>query len=112
MLKRLLNIFVTASLVFLLMLNGVAHEFVHSFLGHEDTIDHVINNGKRGQANFEKQHHHCDFLNLPTPVFLTSHYYISFASFLIHKDAFQLKSIDLCSRQSLHTALRGPPLFI
>ena len=111
MLKRILNILVAASLVFLLMLNGVAHEFVHSFSGHEDTVDRIIPKGERGHLSFEKQHHHCEFLNLPSPVFLTSGYYISFHAVLTHQDAFLLKPIDLCTRQVLHTALRGPPSF-
>ncbi len=109
MLKRILNIIVTASLVFLLMLNGVAHEFVHSFFGHEDTIDRIIEKGPKGQATFEIQHHHCDFLDLPSPVFLTSSYYIGFTTVLLHQDAFLLQSIQLCTQQVLHTALRGPP---
>lgn len=110
MFKRILNILVTASLVFLLMLNGVAHEFVHSFIGHEDTVDNVLHSKQKGQAYFENEHHHCDFLHLPSPVFLTSSYYIEFHPVLLHQDAFQLEVFTICSLEKLHTSLRGPPI--
>jgi hypothetical protein len=110
MLKRIVNILIAASLAFLLMLNGVAHEFVHSFAGHEDTVDQIVHYEHKGlHASFEKQHHHCDFLNLPTPVFLTSSYYIHFYPVLLHQDAFLLGTTTLPSSLRPHTALRGPP---
>jgi len=109
MFRRILNILVAASLVFLLMLNGVAHEFVHSFAGHEDTIDRVVTGKQKGQVYFENEHHHCDFLHLPAPVFLTSSYYIAFPPFLLHKDKFRVVSVAICTLEQLHTSLRGPP---
>jgi len=88
------------------MMNGVAHEFIHSFFGHQDTIDHVVKDGK---MSFENQHHHCDFLNLPTPVFLTSSCHINLPFVLLHQDTFLLTTATLISQARLHTSLRGPP---
>lgn len=108
MLKRVINIFIAASLVILMMLSGVAHEFVHSFTGHEDTVHH-IQNGKHGGMSFEKEHHHCDFLQFPSPVFLTSSFYVQFHPSLEHIEKFQLIEQAVFSRLGLYTALRGPP---
>jgi hypothetical protein len=110
MLRRILNIFIAASLVLLMMLSGVAHEFVHSFIGHEDTIDHVQTSKHRGGVSFEQEHHHCDFLQFPSPVFLFSSFQLQFHPALAHTENFLLADLPVVSRPCLHTALRGPPV--
>jgi hypothetical protein len=109
MLKRILNIFIAASLVLLMMLSGVAHEFVHSFIGHQDTIDHVQDGKHPGAMSFEKEHHHCDFLQFPSPVFLSSSFYLQVHPTLKHTEKVLLADLPVFSRPGLHTALRGPP---
>lgn len=69
MLKRIGNIILYSTIVALLLLNGTAHEFVHSFTGHEDTIDMPHHAHHEGELFFENEHHHCSFLNLEIPVF-------------------------------------------
>ncbi len=91
------------------MLNGVAHEFVHAFVGHEDTIDNFHPEKQQGQAYFEQEHHHCDFLHLPSPVYLSSSFQLYFYPALEHIETFLLEDIAVFSRPHFHTALRGPP---
>ncbi len=110
MLKRVLNIVVSVAIALLLLLNGTAHEFLHSFTGHEDTIDCVhAADHKAHYAAFEKEHHHCSFLDLQTPVFITSslsfHFYVPYQ----HNDFFVLQTQKGLSPEARHTALRGPP---
>jgi len=68
MLRRAGNIITFITLVALLLLNGTAHEFVHSFAAHEDTID-LPHSHIPGKTFFEKEHHHCDFLDLAIVAF-------------------------------------------
>lgn len=110
MVKRIVHILVSGTLVFLLMLNGISHEFVHSFTGHEDTVDVVHCNHHHGvHASFEKVHHHCDFLELQTPVFLTSSLYYQYYTPFEHNDFFVLQKVAALNPVTIHTALRGPP---
>jgi len=110
MLRRVLNTIIAASLVILMMLSGVAHEFVHSFIGHEDSIDHVHDSKQYpGATSIGKVHHHCDFLEFPSPVFLAASFYIPFHPALEHTEKFLLADPAVFSRPGLHTALRGPP---
>jgi len=111
MLKRVLHIITSVAIALLLLLNGTAHEFLHSFTGHQDTIDEVhADHDTHHHAAFEKEHHHCDFLDLQTPVFITSalsfHWYTSFQ----HNDFFVLQTQKGLSPEARHTALRGPPV--
>jgi hypothetical protein len=109
MLKRVLHIFVSAAIALLLLVNGTAHEFLHLFTGHQDTIDEVYCDHASHHAAFENEHHHCDFLDLQSPVFLTStlsfHWYTPFQ----HNDFFVLQTQKGLSPEARHTALRGPP---
>lgn len=109
MLKRALHIVVTLTLVLLLMLNGISHEFVHAFSGHEDTVDCVHSDRSGQHASFEKVHHHCDFLNLQAPVFLPS--FITYHLFTpVEHSCFYVRQIYASlSPVSRYTALRGPP---
>lgn len=109
MLKRSLHIIVSVAIALLLLLNGTAHEFLHSFTGHEDTVDCVHDDHKPTHAAFEKEHHHCDFLNLQSPVFLTSTLHFDFYTPLGHNDFFVLQTQKGLSPRAEHTALRGPP---
>jgi hypothetical protein len=96
-----------------LLLNGVSHEFLHTFAGHEDTVDHVYHNHGDNQFAFEKQHHHCAFLDLQTPVFITSslHFYVK--NTLVQYNYFVLQQQVVFSSKAIYTALRGPPqLFV
>ena len=109
MLKRALHIAVTLTLVLLLMMNGISHEFVHSFTGHQDTVDCVHDDHSGPHASFEKVHHHCDFLDLQSPVFITSSLSFCFYTHLQHNDYFVLQDQSFLSSDVQYTALRGPP---
>jgi hypothetical protein len=109
MLKRTIHIAVTLTLVLLLMMNGISHEFIHSFSGHQDTVDCVHNGHSGSHASFEQVHHHCDFLNLQSPVFLTSSLHFYFFTNLQHNDYFVLGDQPFFSADIRYTALRGPP---
>ncbi|WP_118973579.1 hypothetical protein [Taibaiella koreensis] len=111
MLKRVLHISLSVAIAALLLLNGISHEFLHSFTGHEDTVDCVHHDGD-AHASFEKVHHHCDFLDLQTPVFLTSTLHFSFYTPFAHNDFFVLQTQKGLSPEAGHTALRGPPALI
>lgn len=54
-------------LVLMVVFGNLSREWVHSFAGHEDTIHHYHGEG----LYFEGEHHHCDFLEIPLPVFVT-----------------------------------------
>jgi hypothetical protein len=109
MLKRTIHIAVTLTLVLLLMMNGISHEFIHSFSGHQDTVDCVHDEHSGSHASFEKVHHHCDFLDLQSPVFLTSSLSFYFYNNLQHNDYFVLSGQPFFSADVRYTALRGPP---
>jgi hypothetical protein len=109
MLKRAVHIAVMLTLVLLLMMNGISHEFIHAFTDHQDTVDCVHNEHSGSHASFEKAHHHCDFLDLQSPVFLTSSLSFNFYTNLQHNDYFVLRSQSFVSSALRHTALRGPP---
>lgn len=109
MLKRVLNIVVSVAIALLLLLNGTAHEFLHSFTGHEDTVDCVHPERKAQHAAFEKEHHHCNFLDLQTPVFVTTSLSFHFYTPCRHNDFFVLQTQKGLSPEARHTALRGPP---
>jgi len=109
MLKRVVHIGVTLTLVFLLMLNGISHEFVHAFSGHEDTIDCIHTDASGQHAAFEKAHHHCDFLNLQAPVFLPSYISFQLSTPLEHNDYFVTNEYTSLAPDKAYTALRGPP---
>ncbi len=109
MLKRIGNIITYITLVSLLLLNGTAHEFVHSFAGHEDTIDCVTRSHSDHHAAFESEHHHCDFLDLAVPVFTASFFTFELHTSLQHPDYFVLAEYSCFSRELFHTTSRGPP---
>jgi len=109
MLKKIVNIIVVAAIASLLLLNGVSHEFLHSFAGHKDTVDCMHADRGTGQAFFEQVHHHCDFLDLQSPVFLASVLHFSFYKPLAHQEYFVLRTLKGLSPEAEHTALRGPP---
>lgn len=109
MLKRIGNIITYITLVSLLLLNGTAHEFVHSFAGHEDTIDCSTGSHSDHHASFEREHHHCDFLDLAVPVFTTTSFNFQLLTVLQHPGHFIVPEYSCFSRDIVHTALRGPP---
>jgi hypothetical protein len=109
MFKKALHIGVALSLVLLLMLNGISHEFLHTFAGHEDTVDMVHNDRAGSTATFEKVHHHCDFLQLQTPAFLPSFISYHFYTPVEHSDFVVRDFYASLSPRLGHTALRGPP---
>lgn len=111
MLKRFAHILLGILLFITLLVNGVAHEYVHLFAGHEDTIDRVTDKEHPGAVAFENMHHHCDFLQFHASAFLTSTCNYSFAPELEHKDAFLTKAVSIPASSPIHTALRGPPMW-
>jgi len=68
MIRRAGNIITYLTLVALLLLNGTAHEFLHSFAAHEDTVD-IAHSHQPGDVFFDTEHHHCDFLDLALVAF-------------------------------------------
>lgn len=110
MLKRIGNIITYITLVSLLLLNGTAHEFAHSFAGHEDTVDCTTRSHSDHHAAFEQEHHHCDFLDLAVPVFTASFFTFELPAVLQHRTQFILPEYSCFSRDVLHTASRGPPV--
>ena len=108
MLKRLIHTSTCVAIVLLLLLNGTSHDFLHSFSGHEDTVD-CNHNHQEHSAAFEQQHHHCDFLDLQSPTFLlSSNPFLIFIS-VEHSNHFAALHLPFVSSPLLHTALRGPP---
>lgn len=108
MLKRFLNIVTCIAVVFLLLLNGTAHEFLHTFSGHEDTVD-CIHREDGAAPSFEQQHHHCDFLDLQSPVFLPASFSFSLFQPTLYNDYYVGANLLFFNREQEHTALRGPP---
>ena len=96
------------AVAFLLQLNGTSHEFLHTFTGHEDTVDCAHNDHPDGPS-FEQQHHHCDFLDLQAPVFLGTSLYFNFFTPIYHDDYFVVNKLQAVTPNLGHTALRGPP---
>jgi hypothetical protein len=97
--------------VALLLLNGTPREFIHTFTGHQDTIDHLhLKNHADHHAAFEKEHHHCAFLNITLPIF--SFYFETFQIKAIPVEIFYFDQalLSFISHERKHTALRGPPL--
>lgn len=95
----------------LLLLNGTPREFIHSFTGHQDTVDHRhLNNHTDHHAAFENEHHHCEFLNFLTPVYhpVEKNFQICFFTqdISLVTPGFEI----LRSKEKEHTSLRGPPL--
>jgi hypothetical protein len=109
MLKRFGNIITCFTIALLLLLNGTSHEFIHTFAGHTDTVDCVHDHHDPYHTAFEQQHHHCDFLDLPAPVFIKSSFSFYLFAPVIHNDYFVLAGQEFISREIRHTALRGPP---
>ncbi|MFT4061674.1 MAG: hypothetical protein QM642_04870 [Edaphocola sp.] len=68
MAKRALHIILALLVSVCFMLNGVAHEFVHSFVGHTDTVDRVVTS-QANKYSFEPAHLHCKMLDATQPVF-------------------------------------------
>lgn len=115
MFKRIGNALTFFILVTLLLLNGTSRSFIHQFVGHKDTVDHLYsgNVGDHHEA-FEPQHHHCAFLHFVTPVYhpTQENFQITFIERLSF--AYSGSLIVWFTREREHTALRGPPkvLFI
>ena len=108
MFKRFLNIFTCFAIVILLLLNGTAHEFLHTFTNDEDTVDCVHNDHAHG-ATFENEHHHCDFLDLQSPVFVHVGFSFTLNIFVQHVNYFSNTIPQFVVQELPHTALRGPP---
>lgn len=109
--KRIGNMLTFMVLAALLLLNGTSREYIHSFTGHHDTVDHChLNNHTDHHAAFENEHHHCEFLNFLTPVYhpVEENFQICFFKPAI-SPAVPHFAIFF-SKEEEHTSLRGPPL--
>jgi hypothetical protein len=94
-------------LFFLLVLFGnVSREWLHSFTGHTDTVHHV-----HDTAQFEPEHHHCSFLEIPAPAFLYEMPALwQFRPSVAYAPCAEYTVPHYLSQEARHTALRGPPL--
>lgn len=109
-LKRIGNIFTFLVLAALLLLNGTSREFIHTFTGHQDTVDqrHLCDHTDH-HAAFENKHHHCDFLQYVIPVYQSTQE--SFQLYFLKEKTHPAPLLEaVClSKERKHTALRGPP---
>lgn len=109
MLKRVGKIGTLVLVVTLLLLNGSAHEFVHSFTGHEDTTH--CRHPHEGKAYFDTEHHHCAMLDLQLPVFLPAAtpvpIPIAITLYFPYQEAAGFSPVLL---PVFSTLLRGPPV--
>ncbi|MBS1782265.1 MAG: hypothetical protein JSS78_04305 [Bacteroidetes bacterium] len=90
-----------------LLFGSTSKEFVHQFVGHQDTVHHVHGSG---ELSFESQHHHCTFVSFVLAPFVE--HSLTF-SFLQASNLFVLVAYPLCTFivvQAFSEAfLRGPP---
>lgn len=111
MIQKVGNIITYCCLVALLLLNGTPRDFIHTFTGHQDTIDHLhIKNHADHHAEFEKGHHHCAFLKDALPVFNFFFETFQIKDLPVESYYFDQAIRSFLSPEKLHTALRGPPL--
>ena len=109
--KRIGNMLTFMVLAALLLLNGTSREFVHSFTGHHDTVDHChLNNHTDHHAAFENEHHHCEFLNFLTPVYHPVEENFQICFFKPANSPAVPHFATFFSKEKEHTSLRGPPL--
>ena len=109
MLKRAGNIVTFIMLVTLLLLNGTAHEFVHSFAAHEDTID-LPHSHIPGKTFFEKEHHHCDFLDLAIVAFDQVSYSFSLPLLKEYTNCYAFYRSLTAHGKIFSLSDRGPPI--
>lgn len=109
--KRVFHIVIAGCLSALLIFGSTAKEFVHLFAQHEDTIHNPHHVCPEGEAHFEHEHHHCDFLHFVLEPFANDAFLPKIN--LFNKSLFvQVK----CNSTSVftplfvdHISLRGPP---
>lgn len=106
--KRIIHIVVSVWLSFLLLFGSTTMSFLHSFTGHEDTVD---SRGKHDGLAIEKKHHHCAFLGFVLAPFANDSQLpvIQFQT-LIHFSAYHA-IYNAVKLQAHHEqlSLRGPP---
>lgn len=109
--KRIGNIFTLVVLATLLLLNSTPREFIHSFAGHQDTVDHLHpQDATDHHADFETQHHHCAFLQLIIPVYNSTEENFQLL-FLPEKRVFFLAPTAFVFLEKKgFVLLRGPPI--
>jgi len=111
MLKSLEHFITYICLVTLLLLNNTSHDFIHSFTGHEDTVDCISGHGDGQHASFENQHHHCSFLDFTFSVYDNSFPHYDFSVNTVEVHFYDEYLISHSSNKQAHTSLRGPPFF-
>ena len=91
-------------------MTGTAHEFIHSFTGHEDTVDCTYEDKGSHDLAFENEHHHCSFLSFTFSVYdnTVSSFDYSIQTAANHHYNAYLNSF--LANAKTHTNLRGPPL--
>lgn len=109
--KNIGHFLVYICLVTLLLLTGTAHEFIHSFTGHEDTIDCTHKaTSENADFNFENEHHHCSFLNFTFSVFDNSVPNFDCNLLFTENPIYNQYLISFLANAKTHTHPRGPPL--
>jgi hypothetical protein len=105
LIKKAAHISLSVWLATLLLFGNISKEFIHSFTHHTDTVEHSYD----GLA-FEKEHHHCDFLNFSLTAFAND---IQFPFVAVSSVKYLLQNFILINGVYQHTPsvsfLRGPP---
>lgn len=105
--QQLLKLLLSVQLSLLLLFGGTVKEFVHGFAGHKDTIHSHEN---REGLQYEKQHHHCDFLNDVLPAFINNTFFPEILFHTVEYTAFQVPLTEtFCFNITSIPSLRGPP---
>lgn len=107
--KKLGQVLVYLCLVSLLLLNNTSHDFIHSFTGHEDTIDCSTKKASDHGHAFEAEHHHCSFLNYTFSVFDNTIIRYHFVEERKKHPFYPVYFSSFLSSDKTNTHLRGPP---
>lgn len=111
MLRQLSHIVLYITLVAVLLLNGTAHDFIHSFAHHEDTVHSVSSSRDDGQLQFEQEHHHCNYLNMEIPVYDAPSMFIPDELLMVVHNIFpEAAAVAMPGARDFSLSDRGPPV--
>ena len=91
-------------------MTGTAHEFIHSFTGHQDTVDCTHKDKGNHDFAFENEHHHCSFLSFTFSVYNNTVTSFDFSSKVVVSPNYNPYLNSFVPYSKTHTHLRGPPL--
>ncbi len=106
--KRLATRFFSAFFLLLITAFIIPKEGIHAFSGHEDTEHHDFFSA--AEKHIEEAHHHCVFLKIEAPEYITSEHHDSH-SIVYYPYVFAVLSVVSAQQSEVdYTCLRGPPL--